>query len=93
MATHRLSATSGDTFELVLDDDGRIADVAGPWPDEQDAEFELEGPLPSHQNVDAPQHIAGFAAERSLDVCFYDPVSCRTCYCDAGGRMTCRKMC
>jgi hypothetical protein len=94
MATHQLSATSGETFELVLGDDGRIADVAGPWPEERDAEFELEGPIPTHANVSAPDHVMRFAAEAGREVCFYDPDGCRTCFCDEHGKLLyCRKMC
>jgi len=94
VTAHRVMATSGSEFELVLDNDGRLDDVVGPWPVEDGAEFELEGPLPAHANLDdAPGHIQAYATERGRDVCFYDPDECRTCFCDATGRMYCRKMC
>jgi hypothetical protein len=28
-----------------------------------------------------------------MDVCYYDPDGCRTCYCDDAGHMHCVGMC
>ena len=90
-----MTASTGGDFELVLDGEGRITDVVGPWPDEEGAEFELRGELPAHANVDAaPAHIREFASTWGRHVCMYDPVGCRTCFCDADGNVLyCRKMC
>ncbi|HEY7874198.1 MAG TPA: hypothetical protein VIG64_03650 [Actinomycetota bacterium] len=91
MATHKMQ--SGEIeFEVLLDDDGRISDVVGPWP-EADGEVELTGVLPPHAKVgNAPEHINSFAEDRGMDVCFYDGDGCRTCFC-VGERMTCIRMC
>lgn len=95
VTTYRLMTDTGTAFELVLDDTRRITDVAGPWPSEEGAEFELRGELPAHAQIaDAPPHILEFAAAQGRDVCMYDPVGCRTCFCDENGRILyCRKMC
>ena len=86
---------TGEEFELVLDDALRITDVSGPWPGEDGAEFELRGELPAHAPVaDVPAQILEFAATRGGDVCMYDPIGCRTCFCDESGRVLyCKNIC
>ncbi len=82
MDAHRLTASSGAEFEIIVGEDGRIADITGPWP-QDGSEFAFEGPLPTHTRVNkTPAHIDAAAAKRGMDVCFYDPDGCRTCYCD-----------
>jgi hypothetical protein len=89
-----MTATTGEAFELAVDEGGRITQVAGPWPDEDGAEFELGGSVPRHVTIDAPAHIKDFAAARGRYVCYYDPDDCQTCFCDeSGDTLYCRKMC
>jgi hypothetical protein len=90
-----VTSTTGIEFGIEVDDRGRIVAVAGPWPEEEGAEFVLSGSLPDHKRVDdLPDHISTFAAERGRHVCYYDPDACQTCFCDASGStLYCRKMC
>jgi hypothetical protein len=90
-----MTTPEGAEFEVHVDDAGRIARVAGPWPDEEGAEFELHGQVPSHVPIeDAPAHVHEFAAARGRHVCSYDPDGCTTCFCDADDNVLyCRKMC
>lgn len=94
MEVHKLTADSGNEFELHIDGASRIRDVVGEWPAD-DGEIKLEGPLPAHANVDSvPAQVEAHAAERGLAVCFYDNTNCRTCFCDeAENVMYCRNMC
>jgi hypothetical protein len=95
LATHCMTASTGEEFEVVVDDDRRITDVVGPWPEGDDAELELRGDLPAHAEVeDVPDHIQDFAASRGIHVCMYDPIGCRTCYCDnEGNTLYCKPHC
>ena len=95
MTKHSMTAGSGEVFEVVLDDEGRITDVAGPWPAGKGAEFELRGDVPQHVAVEGvPAHVQEFGASRGATVCMYDPNGCRTCFCDADGSVLyCRNMC
>jgi len=88
MGTHQVQSSAGQ-FELVIDEKGVIAEVVGPWPDE--GEFTIEGPIPDHVSVEVPDSIREAAAGR--EVCHYDPVRCRTCYCDEKGGMRCYPHC
>ncbi len=94
MATHRVGSSLGGEFEIVVDESGRITDVAGEWPEDQQ-EFELTGDIPEHATLEsAPRHLTlDSAAEgEDWDVCFYDDKNCRTCYCRRG-KMRCVRMC
>jgi hypothetical protein len=90
-----MTAKTGEEFELVVSGDGRLIDVVGTWPDGDDAAFELRGELPAHVRIDdAPPHILEFATAQGRHVCLYDPVGCRTCFCDANDNVLyCRNMC
>jgi hypothetical protein len=89
MATHTVKSSTGSPFEIVIDDDGRIADVVGNWP-EAGEEFELRAPLPAHRPPEnPPAEVVAKARQRQADVCFYDPNGCRTCFCDDKGHMHC----
>jgi hypothetical protein len=89
-----MTADTGAEFAVTIDDDGLIASVAGPWPEESGAEFVLEGPLPAHRNIsEMPDSVRALAAESGWEVCYYDDVGCRTCVCDGSGRMRCGKYC
>ncbi len=94
MAMHQVTSSLGGDFEISVGDDGRIADVAGEWP-EQGVEFELTGGIPGHTPVEElPENIRSAAASRGQEVCFYDPDGCRTCFCDESGRvLRCVGMC
>lgn len=90
-----LTSRAGEAFTIRIGDDGRIADVEGPWPTEPGAELVLEGDLPAHGSaVDAPESVRADALARGLDVCFHSESPCRTCYCDGSGRLVrCVAMC
>jgi hypothetical protein len=93
MAVHSVQDDSGAGFEIHIDEQERIVDVAGEWSG-PGGEFKIAGPLPTHTSVEgAPEHIRAFATQHGLDVCYYDPDHCRTCYCDEKGGMRCVGMC
>lgn len=88
MQTHMLKDRSDSEFVVHVNDDGRIVNVEGPWPEETEAEFELYGELPRIKGPDlVPDHLARFAMSRGLWVCYYDDVRCQTCYCDGSGKV------
>jgi hypothetical protein len=92
MAAHTVSSDRGE-FEVVVAEDGTITDIRGDWP-KADEEFTLEGDIPEHASVDnVPESIRARAAETGWEVCYYDDVHCRTCYCDGKGRMRCSSHC
>ena len=95
MTVHRMTAADGAVFEVHVGADEWIVDVSGPWPTREGATFSLEGALPDHAPAaDVPDAIRQVAADTGREVCFYDPVGCRTCFCDARGRLLhCEKMC
>jgi hypothetical protein len=89
---HRVESESGHVVEFVVED-GRIVDMLGEWPSGQD-ELVFVRDIPRHANVeDVPEHVRARAIERGMDVCYYDPDHCRTCYCDDAGHMRCVGMC
>lgn len=89
MATHTVKSSTGKAFDVVVGEDGRIADVIGDWPGPGE-EFKLLAPLPEHRPpADPPAELVARARARQADVCFYDPDGCRTCFCDDKGHMHC----
>lgn len=93
MATHHVSSTTGSQFEIVVDDDRRILDVKGDWP-EGDEEITFRDNVPEHGTLsDVPEHIVSEAAAKGWEVCYYDGTHCRTCYCDGQGHMRCVGQC
>lgn len=93
MASHILRDANGGEFEVVIDESQRITDVSGEWP-AKDEVFTLAGPLPAHSIVEeVPERVRRHPAAKGREVCFYDPDSCRTCYCDDEGHMHCVGMC
>jgi hypothetical protein len=87
VATHSLRSSFGEEFLLHVDNEGRIVQVDGPWPDEADVEFDLEGQLPRFRAPEnLPDHVVRYATGRGLWVCYYDDVRCQTCYCDGSGK-------
>ena len=94
MVNHRLESETGQVVEFVVDDGGRILDMVGEMPTDQDELVFSQG-VPNHVNVqDVPEHVRSWGSERGLDeVCYYDPNGCLTCFCDAAGRMHCKKIC
>ena len=89
---HRVESDSGHVVEFVVED-GRIVAMLGEWPADQEELVFTQG-VPSHATLkDVPEHVRRRADERAMDVCYYDPDSCRTCYCDDAGHMHCVGMC
>lgn len=95
MSSHAFTDAEGRAFDVTIGVTGEITDVAGPWPDGPTADFELHGMLPPHTApAGVPDRVRALAIDRGLEVCFYDPVNCRTCFCDGTGRIVrCSKMC
>lgn len=88
MAIHRLQNDQGADFEIRCDELGLIHAIEGPWPAGRDYEFELSGEMPSFALArDVPARITSTAEKTGLQVCYYDPVHCRTCYCDGKGKV------
>src|ERR1700754_1154429 len=82
MGTYNVASSAG-AFEIVVDDDGVITEVAGDWPG-PGGEFTIAGPIPEHVSLtDVPESVRAKGGGR--EVCHYDPVHCRTCYCDGKG--------
>lgn len=87
MSQHNLVDDSENEFVLHLDSEGLATLLDGPWPDETGVEFVLEGELPPlAKPANVPEHLLTKGLERGLEVCYYDPHHCRTCYCDGSGR-------
>jgi hypothetical protein len=91
---HRLMSESGHVVEFIVDEAGRITEMLGDWP-EGVAELVFTEGVPAHQNVaNVPEHVRAFGPSRGpVDVCYYDPDRCRTCFCDDSGRMWCVGKC
>lgn len=88
MATFQLRDSSDAAFVLTTDDEGAITDVSGPWPEEPAFELELTGEIPRFSLPrDVPDRIVKEAMAKGLEICYYDPVHCRTCYCDGSGKV------
>lgn len=88
---HRIESETGHVVEFVVAD-LRIVDMLGEWPPDQD-ELVFVRDVPPHTNIeDVPEHVRARAIERGMEVCYYDPEYCRTCYCD-DGHMRCVGMC
>ena len=67
--------------------------MVGEWP-QDGSEFTLVGPLPAHEEpADVPENIASRATARGRRVCYYNPNSCQTCFCDGEGNMECGNFC
>jgi hypothetical protein len=91
MNSHQVESDTAGSFEIQVDDEGRITDVVGNWPG-PGIEFHMDGPLPLHLAVgEVPDSVREKAGGR--DVCFYDPDHCRTCFCDENGGMHCVGIC
>lgn|GEM_PF-3757221 len=89
---HRVESESGHVVEFVVEE-GHIVDMLGEWPADRD-ELVFTADVPPHSKLDdVPEHVLARAAERAMDVCYYDPNGCRTCYCDDRGHMHCVGMC
>jgi hypothetical protein len=89
---HRVESESGHLVEFVVSE-GRIVDMLVDWPEDQDELLFTQG-VPAHVKVeDAPEHVRARAGTYGMDVCYYDPDRCRTCYCDGAGHMRCVGMC
>jgi hypothetical protein len=89
---HRVESESGHVVEFVVEQ-GRIVEMLGDWPAGED-ELVFSTGVPPHMSLsDVPEHVRVRAAERGMDVCYYDPDHCRTCYCDDAGHMHCVGMC
>ena len=89
---HRVESESGHVVEFVVER-GQIVDMLGEFASDED-ELVLTSGVPPHTNVeDVPEHVRARAMERGMEVCYYDPDGCRTCYCDDAGRMHCVGMC
>lgn len=95
MSSHAFTDAEGQAFDVTIGVTGEITDVVGPWPDTPSAEFALRGVLPPHTTpAGVPDSVRETALARGLEVCFYDAVNCRTCFCDGTGRIVrCANMC
>lgn len=81
-----MTSSLGSQFEIVVADDGHIAEVVGDWP-EAGREFELRNP-PAHMSLrHLPERLAADPASAGRAICFYDEASARTCFCDDTGRV------
>lgn len=93
MQRHEVLGDNGRGYELVLDEDGAIAQVVGDYP-EQGGSFVVEEGIPSHAHLeDVPSHVLSRAKAASEKVCYYDPNECLTCFCDSNGSMRCERLC
>jgi hypothetical protein len=50
--------------------------------------------LPEHEEpLDVPESITARAEARRRRVCYYNPNTCQTCFCDGEGNMECGDYC
>ena len=82
----------GSQWTFSVSDGGVLQDVTGPWSADAAVTFPT---VPSFvRGIEPlPVHIEEYANHQKLTVCFYDPVACKTCFCDDAGRMRCVNMC
>lgn len=88
MAVRRVQDSTNSEYAIETDDAGTILSIQGPWPERPGFEFDLtvdHCEFAEASNV--PQEVRASAEARGLQVCYYDPVHCRTCYCDAHGKV------
>jgi hypothetical protein len=88
-----LVGDDGGRYVATVDGDGLVTSIDGPWIWGESGELVLTGELGGHRSAAAPDHVTAEALDRGEDVCFYDNVACRTCFCDGSGRMRCVPMC
>lgn len=88
MAVQRAQDNDASEFMIETDESGAIVRIDGPWPDRPEFDFELRGATCDFtEAANAPAELRARALAGGLQVCHYDPVHCRTCYCDSRGKI------